>query len=77
MTLEVLISLIVACGAFLTGLGGIIGAVLMYRKTVALLEYRMASVERKLDEHNGYAEKLGLIQQDMAVVKTKIEFLTK
>lgn len=36
------------------------------------LENRLKSIETKLDTHNGYAEKLGSIQTDIADVKTNI-----
>lgn len=36
------------------------------------LENRLKSIEKKLDTHNGYAEKLGSIQADIADVKTNI-----
>ena len=38
----------------------------------ARIEDRIAAVEKKLDIHNGYAEKLGEIQVDIAVIKTQI-----
>jgi sensor domain CHASE-containing protein len=37
------------------------------------LEERLKSIEKKLDEHNGYAQKIGGIQQDIAYIKGKIE----
>lgn len=39
----------------------------------AKLEERLKSIERKLDEHNGYAQKIGSIQQDIAYIKGKME----
>ena len=39
----------------------------------ARIEDRMAAVEKKLDIHNGYAEKLSDIQRDIAVIKTQIQ----
>jgi hypothetical protein len=36
---------------------------------------RLESIERKLDIHNGYAEKLGAIQMDMAAIHKDIEYL--
>ena len=39
----------------------------------AKLEERLKSIERKLDEHNGYAQKIGGIQQDIAYIKGKME----
>lgn len=38
---------------------------------------RLDSIEKKLDTHNGYAEKFGDIQKDIAVVKKDIEYLRK
>ena len=72
------VELITAISALLAGLGGIIGAIAGYSKTKALLELRMEIVEKKLDEHNGYAQKLGEIaitlaeiQKDSAYLKEK------
>lgn len=39
----------------------------------AKLEARLVSIEGKLDTHNGYAEKIGGIQQDIAYIKGKLE----
>lgn len=41
------------------------------------LEARLSSIEEKLDTHNGYAEKIGGMAIDIAVIKTKIEGLHK
>lgn len=41
------------------------------------LENRLSSIENKLDVHNGYAEKLGTIQTDIAVIKNDIKTLYK
>lgn len=39
----------------------------------AKLEERLKSIETKLDAHNGYAEKIGSIQQDIAFIKGKMQ----
>ena len=41
----------------------------------ARLEDRLASVERKLDEHNGYASRFAEIGQDIAVIKNDIKHI--
>lgn len=41
------------------------------------LENRLRSIEGKLDTHNGYAEKLGNIERDMAVIKNDVKTLYK
>lgn len=43
----------------------------------AKLEMWMKGVEEKLDLHNGYAQKLGEIQTDIAVIKNDIKTLYK
>jgi len=39
----------------------------------AKIEARLKSIERKLDEHNHYSEKIGSIQTDIAYIKGKLE----
>ena len=39
------IELIAAIGAFLTGIASLIGAIMLNRKTTALMEYRLGKVE--------------------------------
>ena len=43
----------------------------------AKLEMWMRGVEEKLELHNGYAQKLGEIQTDIAVIKNDIKTLYK
>lgn len=38
---------------------------------------RLSIIEKKLDTHNGYADKIGDIQKDIAVIKKDIEYLRK
>lgn len=74
--------------ALITAVGAVIGQWLISRrqnedrKTAdavrdARIEDRMAAVEKKLDIHNGYAEKLGEIQQDIAVIRTEISMIQR
>lgn len=76
--------MITAAAALLSGIGGIVAAILLNRKTMVLLEYRMGQVEKKLDSHNGYAKmfsetskQIAEISKDVAVIKTKMEYLEK
>lgn len=84
MTTEIVVALIMGIGGTLSGLAAILSAILLNRRTVALLEYRMAQVEKKLDSHNGYAklfsettERIAGIEKDVAVIKTAIEYIQK
>ena len=39
------------------------------------LENRLSAIENKLDQHNGYADKITTIALDVAVIKTDIKNL--
>ena len=74
--------MITAIGAFVLGIASVISAIMLNRKTMALLEYRMERVEKKLDSHNGYAKmftetsgQIAEIQKDVAVIKTRLEYI--
>ncbi len=41
------------------------------------LQNRLRGIETRLDTHNSYAEKLGNIERDIAVIKTDIKNLYK
>ena len=69
-------AMITAIGALIVGIASIISAILLNRKTVALLEYRMEQVEKKLDASND-TDRLARIETDIAVIKTSMEFLKK
>lgn len=72
--------------AIITGLCAVVGQWLISRRQAkdretadavrdAKLEMRLLEVEKKLDVHNGYAEKFSEIGQDIAVIKTEIRTL--
>lgn len=74
--------MITAIGALIVGIASVISAILLNRKTMALLEYRLGEVERKLDSHNGYAqrfvensEQLGELRADIRVIKNDLKWL--
>ena len=74
--------MITAIGALIVGIASVVSAVMLNRKTMALLEYRMERVEKKLDSHNGYAkmfsetsQQIAEIQKDVAVIKTRLEYI--
>lgn len=84
MTTEIIIAIIMGIGGTLSGLAGVISAILLNRKTMALLEYRMGQVERKLDSHNGYAKlfsetssEISKMRTDIEVIKNTLSFIQK
>jgi len=74
--------------ALITGLCAVVGQWLISRNQNekrkvddavrdARLDDRLAGVERRLDLHNGYAERFSEIQTDIAVIKNDIKTLYK
>lgn len=59
--------------AVITGICSVIGQWLISREREVRLDERLKSVEKKLDEHNGYAQKFEKIQIDIAKISTKLE----
>lgn len=68
------VELITGIAGILAGFAGIISAILLNRKTMALLEYRMEQVERKLDNNNT-VDRIARMETDIAVIKTNIQFI--
>ena len=61
--------------AIITGLFSVIGQWFISREREIRLDERLKSVEKKLDEHNGYASKFEKIQIDIAKISTEIKNL--
>lgn len=70
--------MLTAIGALILGLSGLVSAILLNRKTMALLEWRMSEIERKLDsmDDSNTADRIARMETDIAVIKTKLDFLT-
>ena len=72
--------------AIITGICSVFGQWLISRKQSqdraiaeaereTRLDMRLQGVEKRLDEHNNYASKIGSIQTDIAVIKNEIKNL--
>ena len=61
--------------AVITGIFSVVGQWLISREREIRLDERLKSVEKKLDEHNGYAKKFESIQIDLAKISTEIKNL--
>lgn len=59
--------------AVITGLFAVFGQWLISREREARLDERLKGVEKRLDTHNNYAEKIGDIQRDIGVLTTEIK----
>lgn len=61
--------------AIIAGICSVVGQWLISREREIRLDERLKNVEKKLDEHNGYAQKFNDIQVDIAKISTKLENL--
>lgn len=59
--------------AIITGICSILGQWAISREREARLDERLKGVERRLDTHNHYAEKIGQIQIDIAELATEMK----
>ena len=59
--------------AIIAGICSVLGQWLISREREIRLDERLKSVEKKLDEHNGYASKFETIQIDIAKISTEIK----
>lgn len=61
--------------AVITGIFSVIGQWLISREREIRLDERLKSVEKKLDEHNKFSDKIGGIREDIASILTDIRNL--
>lgn len=59
--------------AVITGLFAVLGQWLVSREQEARLDERLKGVEKRLDTHNNYAEKISDIQRDIGVLAVEIK----
>ncbi len=57
-------------GYIISGFVALYVAGKQHSKTTALIEYRLSQLESKMDKHNNFVERLG-------VVETKVELINK
>lgn len=75
MTVPDFIALVSGITGVITAIGVLIVNIMQNKKTGYLLEYRMGSVEKKLDEHNSYAKRFEEIEKAMVAMQKDVSFL--
>lgn len=70
-----LIALLSGFAGIITAIGVLIANIQQNKKTAALLDYRMSQVERKLDDHNGYARKITEVELAIVAIQKDIAYL--
>lgn len=68
MKTEILIALISFLGTLIGTLGGIVAS-------SRITAYRLEQLEKKVDKHNNFAERIPLVEKDIKVINHRIEDL--
>lgn len=68
-------SVVAVVVAIITGLCSVLGQWAISHEREARLDERLKGVEKRLDTHNNYAEKIGQIQIDIAEMAVEIRNL--
>lgn len=58
-------------------IGTLGGSYLSQRKTAALVVYRLEQLEKKVDKHNSFAERMPIVEEQIKVINHRIEDLEK
>ncbi|MGN1086834.1 MAG: hypothetical protein ACI4Q5_07345 [Porcipelethomonas sp.] len=66
--------IIVALIALLGTLGGSLGGILVSSKLTA---YRLAQLENKVEEHNNFARRMPVVEEQIKVINHRIEDLER
>ena len=68
MTEQIIVTLIAFLGTLIGSLGGIL-------TSTKLTNYRIEQLEKKVDKHNGFAEKIPVMKNEISDIKTRVENL--
>lgn len=61
--------------ALIAMIGTVIGSGITAISGLAIIRHRLNSVEKKLDEHNGYAKMYAEAHEDIAIIKVDLQYL--
>lgn len=68
MSSDILIALLSLAGTLLGSLGGILAS-------SKLTNYRLSQLEKKVDRHNGFGERIPVLEEKMKVVNHRLDDL--
>lgn len=65
---EVIVALISLCGTALGAFGGIV-------TSAKLTTYRLSQLEKKVDKHNNFAERIPIVEEKIRVINHRLDDL--
>ena len=69
MNSEILVALLSLAGTLLGSLGGVLAS------SSKLTNYRLSQLEKKVDRHNGFGEKIPVLEEKLKVVNHRLDDL--
>lgn len=67
--------MITALGALMLAIATLVSAILLNRKTMALLEYRLGQVEQAEKDRNNHVKRLEEIERAIIAIQKDIEYI--
>ena len=64
-------------GSIVTGILSLIGVYMANRKSAALVEYRLAELEKKVDKHNNVIERTYRLEEQTALLEAEDKRINK
>ena len=58
-------------------IGTLGGSYLSHRRSTAIIAYRLEQLEKKVDKHNKFAERMPVLEEQMKVVNHRLEDLER
>ena len=53
------------------------GSYMSHRKSISIIAYRLEQLEKKVDRHNKFAERMPVLEEQMKVVNHRLEDLER
>lgn len=58
-------------------IGTLGGSYMSHRKSISMIAYRLEQLEKKVDKHNKFAERMPVLEEQMKVVNHRLEDLER
>ena len=58
-------------------IGTLGGSYMSHRKSISIIAYRLEQLEKKVDRHNKFAERMPVVEEQMKVVNHRLEDLER
>lgn len=73
MTPAMITAISTVIGAIISGIVALIVSGRQHSKTIALVEYRLEQLEKKVDKHNQLVERMYAVEEDQKVIQERIK----